>query len=102
MTDGQQFQRPKAVALDIDGTLIDHDEGMSPAVLDAVHRTAAQVPVILATGRAWSTTKPVAQRLRLPAGGFVVCSNERRHRQRRRHDRRSNQSHVAPAFRIAR
>jgi HAD superfamily hydrolase (TIGR01484 family) len=33
------------------------------------------VPVILATGRAWSTTKPVAERLGLPAGGFVVCSN---------------------------
>jgi Cof subfamily protein (haloacid dehalogenase superfamily) len=70
-----EIWRPTAVALDIDGTLIDHDEGMSPAVLDAVHRTAAEVPVFLATGRAWSTTKPVAQRLRLPAGGFVVCSN---------------------------
>jgi Cof subfamily protein (haloacid dehalogenase superfamily) len=67
--------RPTAVALDIDGTLIDHDEGLSPAVVDAVRRTAAQVPVILATGRAWSTTKPVAERLGLPAGGFVVCSN---------------------------
>jgi hypothetical protein len=33
---------------------------------------------------------------------FVVCGNERRHRQRRRHDSRSNQSHVAPAFRFAR
>lgn len=72
MTDGP---RPTAVALDIDGTLIDHDEGLSPAVVDAVRRTAAQVPVILATGRAWSTTKPVAERFGLPAGGFVVCSN---------------------------
>lgn len=67
--------RPTAVALDIDGTLIDHDEGLSPAVVDAVRRTAAQVPVILATGRAWSTTRPVAERFGLPAGGFVVCSN---------------------------
>ncbi|MDX6258639.1 MAG: hypothetical protein QOH84_327, partial [Kribbellaceae bacterium] len=33
MTDGW---RPKAVALDIDGTLIDHDERLSPAVVDAV------------------------------------------------------------------
>ncbi|MEV5960902.1 HAD family hydrolase [Kribbella sp. NPDC051952] len=72
MTEGS---RPTAVALDIDGTLIDHDEGLSPAVVDAVRRTAAQVPVILATGRAWSTTKPVAERFGLPAGGFVVCSN---------------------------
>ncbi|MEU8223746.1 HAD family hydrolase [Kribbella sp. NPDC048915] len=67
--------QPTAVALDIDGTLIDHDEGMSPAVLDAVRRTAAQVPVILATGRAWSTTRPVAERFGVPPGGLVVCSN---------------------------
>ncbi|GAA0573563.1 HAD family phosphatase [Kribbella sandramycini] len=67
--------RPTAVALDIDGTLIDHDEGLSPAVVDAVRRAAAQVPVILATGRAWSTTKPVAERFGLPAGGLVVVSN---------------------------
>jgi Cof subfamily protein (haloacid dehalogenase superfamily) len=68
-------QRPTAVALDIDGTLIDHDEGLSAAVVDAVQRAAAEVPVILATGRAWSTTKPVAERFGLPGGGFVVCSN---------------------------
>jgi len=67
--------RPTAVALDIDGTLIDHDEQLSPAVIDAVRRTAEQVPVILATGRAWTTTRPVAERFGLPAGGFVVCSN---------------------------
>ena len=66
--------RPKAVALDIDGTLIDHDERLSPAVVDAVRRTAAQVPVILATGRAWQTTRPVAATLGLP-DGLVVCSN---------------------------
>jgi len=66
---------PTAVALDIDGTLIDHDEQLSEAVVDAVRRTAAQVPVILATGRAWSTTWPVAERFGLPTGGFVVCSN---------------------------
>lgn len=67
--------RPTAVALDIDGTLLDHDELLSPAVIDAVRRTAAQVPLILATGRAWQTTHPVASKLGLPAGGFVVCSN---------------------------
>src|SRR4051794_41570871 len=63
---------PTAVALDIDGTLIDHDEGLSAAVVDAVQRTAARVPVILATGRAWSTTRPVAERLGPPAGGVLV------------------------------
>ncbi|MGZ0149625.1 HAD family hydrolase [Kribbella sp. WER1] len=68
-------EQPTVVALDIDGTLIDHDDAMSPAVLDAVRRAAARVPVVLATGRAWSTTKPIAERLGLPADGLVVCSN---------------------------
>jgi Cof subfamily protein (haloacid dehalogenase superfamily) len=67
--------RPTAVALDIDGTLLDHDEQLSPAVIDAVRRAATQVPVILATGRGWQTTRPVAELLGLPAGGLVVCSN---------------------------
>ncbi len=67
--------RPTAVALDIDGTLLDHDEQLSPAVIDAVRRTAAEVPVILATGRGWQTTWPVAERLGLAAGTVVVCSN---------------------------
>ncbi|MDX6264456.1 MAG: hypothetical protein QOH84_6144 [Kribbellaceae bacterium] len=71
MTDGW---RPKAVALDIDGTLIDHDERLSPAVVDAVKRAAAQVPIILCTGRSWQTTRPVAEVLGLP-DGFVVSSN---------------------------
>jgi Cof subfamily protein (haloacid dehalogenase superfamily) len=77
MTDGPRpvAAAPTVVALDIDGTLIDHDEQLSEAVVDAVRRTAAQVPVILATGRAWSTTRPVAERFGLPTGGFVVCSN---------------------------
>ncbi|TWD80785.1 HAD superfamily hydrolase (TIGR01484 family) [Kribbella amoyensis] len=66
--------RPKAVALDIDGTLIDHDENISPAVVEAVRRAAAEVPVVLATGRSWQATAPVAELLGL-TGGFVVCSN---------------------------
>jgi len=66
--------RPKAVALDIDGTLLHLDETISPAVIDAVRRAAAEVPVILATGRSWQSTKPVADFLGLP-DGFVVCSN---------------------------
>ncbi len=33
------------------------------------------MPVILATGRAWSTTRPVAERFGLPEGGLVVVSN---------------------------
>jgi HAD superfamily hydrolase (TIGR01484 family) len=66
--------QPKAVALDIDGTLLDRDENISPAVIDAVRRAAAEVPVILATGRSWLSTRTVAETLGLPKG-FVVCSN---------------------------
>jgi HAD superfamily hydrolase (TIGR01484 family) len=74
MTTATGEWRPKAVALDIDGTLLDQDELISPAVIDAVRRTAAQVPVILATGRSWYGTLSVVTTLHLPPG-FVVCSN---------------------------
>jgi HAD superfamily hydrolase (TIGR01484 family) len=67
--------RPKAVALDIDGTLLDPSERISAAVIGAVGRTAAQVPIILATGRSWHGTEPVARLLGLPDDGMIVCSN---------------------------
>jgi HAD superfamily hydrolase (TIGR01484 family) len=74
MTTAAGTWRPKAVALDIDGTLLDEDETISLAVIDAVRRTAAQVPVILATGRSWHGAMSVTATLELPPG-FVVCSN---------------------------
>ena len=43
--------RIKAAALDLDGTLIGPDELITPAVLDAVRRLSARVPVFIATGR---------------------------------------------------
>lgn len=73
MTTGPDW-RPRAVALDIDGTLLDHDESISPVVAEAVRRTAEQVPVMLATGRSWYATRPVGALLGLP-DGVVVCSN---------------------------
>lgn len=66
--------RPKAVALDIDGTLMDFNERITDALRDAVTRTARQVPIILATGRSWHMTETVALELGLTEG-FVVCSN---------------------------
>jgi len=64
--------RPSVVALDIDGTLVDHDGLMPPAVRDAVRLVvAAGVPVVLATGRAWHGTKPVFDLLDLPPGPSV-------------------------------
>ncbi|WP_328989494.1 Cof-type HAD-IIB family hydrolase [Kribbella sp. NBC_01245] len=66
--------RPKAVALDIDGTLMDFNERITDTLRDAVTRTARQVPIILATGRSWHMTETVALELGLTEG-FVVCSN---------------------------
>ena len=67
--------RPRLVALDIDGTLLDWYGPISPAVCDAVRRTAASgVPVVVATGRAVLGTAPVLEELRLP-DGVAVCSN---------------------------
>jgi hydroxymethylpyrimidine pyrophosphatase-like HAD family hydrolase len=64
--------RPGLVALDIDGTLVDHDGSMPPAVHEAVGLVlAAGVPVVLATGRAWHGTQPVFEELGLPPGPAV-------------------------------
>ena len=41
----------RAAALDLDGTIIGPDELITPAVMDAVTRLAARIPVFIATGR---------------------------------------------------
>jgi hydroxymethylpyrimidine pyrophosphatase-like HAD family hydrolase len=73
--------RPALVALDIDGTIVDHDGLMPPDVHETVRRVVdAGVPVVLATGRAWHSTQPIVDLLALPAGptissnGAVVVS----------------------------
>ncbi|MEO7002478.1 MAG: HAD family hydrolase [Ktedonobacterales bacterium] len=63
-----QSQSPdiRLVALDIDGTLLDHDERISVRTLDAVRATqAAGVAVALATSRRWVGAAPIAERLSL-------------------------------------
>ena len=63
------------VALDVDGTIIDHDERLSDRVRDAVRATAeAGHHVVVATGRSLVATLPVLDRLGLTTG-FAVCSN---------------------------
>jgi 5-amino-6-(5-phospho-D-ribitylamino)uracil phosphatase len=64
--------QPRLVALDIDGTLLDHDGLLPQSVTRAVGRVvAAGVPVVLSTGRGWAGTKPIADALALPAGQHV-------------------------------
>jgi 5-amino-6-(5-phospho-D-ribitylamino)uracil phosphatase len=67
--------RPRLVALDIDGTVLDHDGVLPDPVRDAVCLVVqAGVPVVLATGRAWHGTRPVFQELGLPPG-LAAASN---------------------------
>lgn len=67
--------RPKLVALDIDGTLVDHAGSMPESVFEAVRRVVdAGVPVVLATGRGWHATRPIFDQLELPHG-YAVSSN---------------------------
>ena len=64
--------QPRLVALDIDGTLLDHDGLLPQSVTRAVGRVvAAGVPVVLSTGRGWAGTKPIVDALALPAGQHV-------------------------------
>ena len=67
--------RPKLVALDVDGTVLDHDGSLPDEVRAAVRSvTDAGVPVVLATGRSWHSTLPVVAALGL-SHGPSVCSN---------------------------
>ena len=67
--------RPGLVALDVDGTVVDRNGGLPPAVGEAIGAVvAAGVPVVLATGRSWHGTRDLAELLGLPPG-LSVCSN---------------------------
>ena len=66
---------PQAVALDIDGTVLSRVGVLPSSVQASVGRVVeAGVPVVLATGRSWRATRPVAVELGLP-GGYAVSAN---------------------------
>ena len=63
------------VALDIDGTLVDHEGVLPEEVRRSVRRVVtAGVPVVLATGRGWHATRPVFEQLGLPEGPAVTSN----------------------------
>lgn len=63
------------VALDIDGTLIDHEQHMTTAVRETVGALRdSGTHVVLSTGRSVSAVLPILAELRLPHG-WAVCSN---------------------------
>lgn len=67
--------KPDMVALDIDGTLVDHSGRMPDEVLQAVQALVAQqTPVVLSTGRAWGDTMPIFEELGLPPGPAVTSN----------------------------
>jgi HAD superfamily hydrolase (TIGR01484 family) len=66
---------PLLVALDIDGTIVDHDDRLTDRVRSAVAGTeAAGHHVVVATGRSLHATVPILDRLGLQHG-WTVCSN---------------------------
>ena len=63
---------PRMVALDIDGTLVNHQGELPHAVREAVAKI--DVPVVLATGRGLFGAVPIHEALGLQ-GGHAVVSN---------------------------
>lgn len=66
---------PHLVALDVDGTTINHAGELSPEVREAVHAVvAAGHHVIIATGRSIPATTFILEELEIKTG-YAVCSN---------------------------
>lgn len=68
------MSRVRLVAVDVDGTLIEHDGTLPPERRDAVRAlTAAGVPLVMATGKLWSSIRDLWELLELP-GPHVTCN----------------------------
>jgi 5-amino-6-(5-phospho-D-ribitylamino)uracil phosphatase len=64
----------RLVACDVDGTLLDHDGTLPAARADAaLALTRAGLPIVLATGKLWSSVAGLIDRLELP-GPHVTCN----------------------------
>lgn len=63
------------IALDVDGTLVDHDGHMSAPVREAAQAVvAAGHKVMIATGRSLNATLPIIEHIGID-NGYAVCSN---------------------------
>ncbi|QCB95888.1 HAD family phosphatase [Arthrobacter sp. PAMC25564] len=70
-TDGGKLM----IALDVDGTLVDHDGHMSVPVREAAQDVvAAGHHVMIATGRSLKATLPIIEHIGIE-NGYAVCSN---------------------------
>jgi len=64
----------RLVASDVDGTLLDHHGVLPPERADAVRRlTASGIPLVLATGKLWTSVRRLVEDLGLP-GPHVACN----------------------------
>ncbi len=67
--------RPRLVALDVDGTIVDHRNNLSPAVKDAVLAVRdAGIPVVIATGRAVPGVYDVLDKLGFREGQGIASN----------------------------
>ena len=62
------------IGLDVDGTLVDHDGRMTPAMREALVRAATEHTVVIATGRSLGATLPIVEAAGITRG-YAVCSN---------------------------
>lgn len=66
---------PRLVALDVDGTLVDESNVVSPEVVEAIRRVVdAGVPVVLSTGRSWVSALTVIEQLPLAPAEHVLSN----------------------------
>jgi Cof subfamily protein (haloacid dehalogenase superfamily) len=73
--DRQENRKHHLIALDVDGTLVDHEGNMTDEVRDAAQAVIeAGHDVIIATGRSLGATLPVIRLLGITRG-YAVCSN---------------------------
>ncbi|MGN6404713.1 HAD family hydrolase [Sinomonas sp.] len=73
--DQLSFIGRKLVCLDVDGTLVDHDGHMSPAVREVGQSlVAAGHEIVVATGRSLGATLPIVELLGIERG-YAVSSN---------------------------
>ena len=64
----------RLLALDLDGTTLNHMGELSPGVRDAIAALPEEVAVVVATGRSIIATTPILEALGLQQG-YAVCSN---------------------------
>lgn len=62
------------LGLDVDGTLVDHDGAMTPALREVLRSSAVDHEVVIATGRSTQATLPIVAAAGIEHG-YAVCSN---------------------------